>query len=227
MSGEKIGPEEKFSVIENGIIENGYPAKLWESVKTFALSYLRKGRPDFDVPHTKAVVYWVYRLATDYNEKVRAGDIGGEMVDSVVLITAAWLHDIGYYGEFNDVASLGQISSKKERHMIVGAEMADKFLHERAFDILSEGQIKQIVHLVRVHDNLEETKTMPETILLEADTLGAMDTDWVKPTFRGREAWDYLNRERTRKRWNMFRTPLGKESLKKVVDRFKQFAFAS
>ena len=224
MSKKIIDPEEKFLEVKEEIIAGGYPVELWRLTETFALSYLRKGRPGFDVPHTKAVVYWAHRLVADYNERVREGDISGEEVDSVVLITAAWLHDIGYYGEFDDsAAGLRQVASKKEKHMIVGAKLADDFLHKKALGILSEEQIEQIVHLIRVHDNLEAIRTMPETILLEADTLGARDVNWVKPTFKGQEALDYLDRERTRKREALFRTPLGKTSIEEITRRFRQF----
>ena len=225
MNREKMSPEKRFLEVREEIIDSGYPAELWRLTETFALSYLRKGRIDFDVPHTRAVVSWGHRLVTDYNERVRRGDIidGGKEIDSTVIITAAWLHDIGYYGEFDDVASPEQVGSKKEKHMIVGAKMASEFLHKEALGMLSKEQIRQIVGLIRVHDDLKKIKTMPETILLEADTLGAMDISWVKPTFKGQQALDYLSRDRTKERHKIFKTPLGRESRKEIVDRFRQF----
>jgi len=216
--------EKRFQDTAREIIEFGYPEPLWQLVKNFSLQYLEKGRVNFDIPHTRGTVDWVFRLATDYNQKVESGEIpDGVPVDVIVLVTAAWPHDIGYYGEFDEEASLSQVGDKKARHMAVGAEMAGRFLREHAADYLSQNQIIQVVNLDKVHDNLDHIESVPEKILLEADTLGAMDVSWVEPTYKGVEALNYLVRERMQKRYDLFITPLGLESLQVIRGNFEQF----
>lgn len=206
------------------IIDSGYPEPLWDMVKGFSLRYLEKGRIGWDVPHTKSVVNWVFLLATDYNRRVENGEISeGSLVDVSVLVTAAWLHDIGYHGEFGEEARLDQVMDKKAKHMVVGADMAKTLLEENATDYLNREQISQVVKLISVHDDLENITSTEEAILLEADTLGAIDVSWVEPTYRGDEALEYLSRDRAQKRYNLFRTPLGTESLSVLIGRFEQF----
>ncbi|MEK7524874.1 MAG: HD domain-containing protein [Patescibacteria group bacterium] len=110
-------------------------------IESYALQFLKKGREDWDVPHTRAVVFYAERLA-------KAADL-----DVLVLVTTAWLHDVGYFGLFGDGDS-SQLT-----------------------------QVEQIVHLVSVHDNLKELQTLEEFVFMEADTLGAIDLARVVPTF--------------------------------------------
>lgn len=91
---------------------------------------MEKGRP-IDVPHTKAVVYYAGLIAADLE------------LDPVVMRTVAWLHDIGYYGQFAGVESgqYGVVMGKKEKHMVVGAEMARKFVNSPEIaNLLTDGQ---------------------------------------------------------------------------------------
>jgi len=206
-----------------GIVEAGYPRALWNLVSNFALSYLEKGRRNWDVPHTQSVVEKAFILATDFNLRVSRNEIRGHLVDTIVIVTAAWLHDIGYYKEFTKEARLDEVMDKKEKHMLVGEKMAGEFLSRSARAFLTEEQINMIAHLVGVHDNLESIETVEETILLEADTLGSLDTSWVEPTFRGQEALDFLEMERTKKRHSLFKTPLGKQYLEMYLEEFHKF----
>jgi hypothetical protein len=209
---------------EDITLSGDYPSELWNLVETFAEDLLAQGRPDFDVPHTHGVVYWAYTLATAFNEQIANGEITDEEpIDIVVLVTAAWLHDIGYYGQFEDVADCAAVLSKKALHMVVGAEMAKKFLESVATQLLTTSQIEQVVHLIRVHDDLDNIITMLETMLVESDTLGMMDTDWVQPTYKGEEALSFPDRPKTQKRFAVFKTQGGISSLSEVVDQFRQF----
>lgn len=106
-----------------------YPQELWMLVQWFAEFYLGKGRPEFDVPHTHGVVFWVYALAQAYNNEAPNRE---DIVDVKVLITAAWLHDIGYYGQFEQTADFSAVENKKTMHMLVGALMAQNFLSKYA-----------------------------------------------------------------------------------------------
>lgn len=201
-----------------------YPQSLWEIVEEFAEGLLSKGRLEFDVPHTHGVVSWAYKLSVALNEQIASGEIKEEeLIDFKVIITAAWLHDIGYYGQFDGIANLSQVFDKKAMHVIVGAEMAKKFLEKNASNFLSVMQIDQIVHLVRVHDDLDDISTMLELILAEADSLGMLDIDRVEPTYKGEEAFNFPDIPRFRKRISLFKTKLGRESLPGVIEKFRQF----
>jgi|GEM_PF-986615 len=203
---------------------NEYPQELWEMVEKFAEELLSKGRPEFDVPHTHGVVNWAFKLSTALNEQIANGEIDEkELIDFRVIITAAWLHDIGYYGQFKEIADLAQVFDKKAMHVIVGAQMAKEFLEKNASTFLSVAQIDEIVHLVRVHDDLDNISTMLEIILAESDSLGMLDTDGVEPTFKGEEALGFPDIPRFRKRISLFKTKHGIESLPKVINKFRQF----
>lgn len=216
--------EDRFQNLSKEIIESGYPEPLWKLVKDFSLQYLEKGRKNFDVPHTKGTVYWVFRLATDYNKRIEDGEISGKSpVDIDVLITSAWLHDIGYFGKFEGEARADQIRGKKTEHMSVGAKIAGSFLIEYASEHLTIDQIGQVIDMIGGHDNLDEEKTDSEAIFLEADTLGGIDVTWVEPTYRGEEALNYLDSKGSQKRRNLFITPLGLEQLPKLREKFRQF----
>ena len=146
-SAETDWQENRRKILESG----EYDQELWDLVEKFAEDLLIKGRPDFDVPHTRGVVSWAYDLVKAYNQE----DTTEEPVDLVVLLTAAWLHDIGYYGQFDEVAGYDEVQDKKAMHMIVGSKMAEEFLSAHAGHLLSAEQIAQVVNLVSVHDNLD------------------------------------------------------------------------
>lgn len=50
-----------------------------------------------------------------------------------------------------------------------------------------------------------------------ADTLGAIDTNWVEPTYTGQGVLEYLERSRTAKRHSLFETPLAKQVLEQKI----------
>jgi len=221
----KTPGRESWENLSHQIIEFGYPQQLWTLASNYAFKYLKQGRPDFDVPHTQAVVHWAFHLSTDYNRRVTERAIeNGPPVDVSVLVTAALFHDIGYYGEFAEDPGLAEISDRKAKHMAVGAKMVGNFFESLTTPFFNKKQIHQICHLVSVHDNLDKIHKMDEVILLEADTLGAIDVDWVEPTFQGNQALEgYLERDRTRRRHNLFQTLLGRESLGEKLQAYRQF----
>ncbi len=193
--------------------QTGYPDGLRELVAGFALEILSKGRPGFDVPHTLAVVHWANELTRIHS------------LDRLVLITAAYLHDIGYFGRFDDleVADRAQVLDRKAAHMIAGAKMAGDFLNSDGVrDYFSEEQRARIVHLVSVHDNLEKLTDLDELVLMEADTLGAIDTEKVQPTFKGREALNYLD-VTVAKRRSRFVTSEAMQAFDQLAERYRNF----
>lgn len=218
--GEQIG-QNMWEQLSQEIINSGYPKELWDQVSNYAFGYLEQGRPDFDVNHTKAVVYWAYQLANNHNQQPRA-----EQVDANVLISSAIFHDIGYYGQFEDDPDLQAISDKKKYHMAAGAKMVKNFLKHCDNHPFSDKQVIKISYLISIHDNLDQIakEASPEArILLEADTIGAMDVDWVEPTYTGQEALKYLKRPRTIQRYSLFGTPLALAFLPEIRGKYIKF----
>ncbi len=217
---EQIG-QNKWEQLSQEIISSGYPKELWNQISEYAFEYLEQGRPNFDVNHTKAVVYWAFILGQTHNEQVQEQD----KVDLNLLLSAALFHDIGYHGQFEDKAYLRQVTDKKQRHMLVGEKMTLDFFESLKINPFSEEKIDNIAFLVSIHDNLElvelaEDKGIHEArILLEADTIGAIDLEWVEPTYTGQGALEYLERPRTAQRHKLFKTPLAREILdQKIFD---------
>ena len=56
-----------------------------------------------------------------------------------------------------------------------------------------------------VHDKVEELSTDEELLLMEADTLGMLDTDFVKPTFTAEDNAVFIEREIIVRRRPMFK----------------------
>lgn len=192
---------------------DGYPDNLRVLVERYAFDLLAKGRLDWDVPHTMAVVSWANKLAR----------IQG--LDVAVLTTAAYLHDIGYYGQFVGLesADLGRVMDKKKKHMMAGAIMAAEFLSSNEVrKFLTGEQIDRIIYLISVHDKVGELKYVDELVLMEADSLGAIDLTFVEPTYRGKEALYYLE-TRMIKRRKRFVTPEAMLAYDELAERF--FAF--
>ena len=176
-------------------------------VEQYALQFLRQGRPQWDEPHTRAVVYY----AEELTQAVRG--------DALVVTTAAWLHDIGYFGLFEGPTSGGYqaVSAQKALHMEVGARLADEFLRRPGVaEFYTQEQRQRVVHLVRVHDLLEQLAALDEIVLMEADTLGALDVRRVRPTFDYESGLRHLEEVRTR-RAPRFQTALGKRYLEEVL----------
>lgn len=149
------------------------------------LKDLSKGRKDFDRPHTEAVVHWMKYMLENI-ESVNSKITGPKPeIDPQVMITAAYAHDWGYIGLFNKTNSnsFEDIKKKKKLHMKRGADMIERLLYQRLSKHFTEAQIIKAVHLVQFHDEMEKLITDEEILLMEADTLGMLDTDKITPTF--------------------------------------------
>lgn len=133
---------------------------------------LAKGRKNWDKPHTEAVVYWTKKLLDSLPH-----------LDSKVLVTAAYAHDWGYMGLFTQKTTYGSVQANKALHMKIGEEKIRKLLTEEFSHGYSQAQIDRVSHLVLVHDLLDQVAAEDEITLVEADTLGALDVDKVKPTY--------------------------------------------
>lgn len=159
---------------------------------------LLRGREAFDLPHTKAVVYWMKQiLKTEPN------------LDKKVLISSAIAHDWGYIDmNLGRGATIGEVHEAKLKHMLVGAERIERLLKSKFAESLSKEQIARVKHLVYVHDRLSGIKDEDEVALVEADTLGALDVNRVKPTFTKADNEIYLKEQVMKLRRPLFRHPL-------------------
>jgi HD superfamily phosphodiesterase len=174
--------------------------ELEEKLKAKAFKFLEKGTPGWDVPHTIASVYWMRRL------------IENEGGNEKILVTAMYLHDIGYYKLIKKEDGFDDIWSTKSTHMINGAKESEKILKELEY---SKDEIKEIVHLVFVHDKLDQLSTHNEILVMEADSLAQIDTARVKPTFDKENRLKFL-KNFEKKRIPRFKTKTGKEFLNKL-----------
>lgn len=90
---------------------------------------------------------------------------------------------------------------------------------------LTPQQVEQIVHLVRVHDDVENLSTRDELIMMEADTLGALDITRVTPTYDYPNAMRYME-ELQRRRIPKFTTATGKQLLSELLPSFEAYVYA-
>lgn len=139
-------------------------------LRQIILKDLSKGRKDFDKAHTEAVVYWMKYLLKTFEEKFGEKKVakanGQPKFDSQVLITAAYAHDWGY----------------KDLHMARGSEMIEQLLQQRLGKLFTQNQILRVSHLVLFYDKVKKLIDEDEILLMEADTLGMLDTSIVKST---------------------------------------------
>lgn len=141
-------------------------------IKGTILPQLEKGRPNFDLPHTLAVVAKLKAIIQNCPNRD---------IDEDVLTIVAYLHDWGYTELYKNGKPI--VDNPKIAHMEVGARKSKELLENEAFNFLTSAQKDEIVHLVSVHDFVDRLRTPNELTFLEADTLGALDTSLVKPTF--------------------------------------------
>ncbi|MFA5136432.1 MAG: HD domain-containing protein [Patescibacteria group bacterium] len=171
-------------------------------LKDVILPDLDNGRPDWDRLHTVAVVHYVRQIIKSLEKP---------QIDETVLIISAYLHDWGYTSLFRKgkPVSYDRVQKAKKLHAVLGKEKAAGLLKKAVFSKLTETQKKRIVHLVGIHDELHRLKAQDELILMEADTLGALDSDFVKPTYDYDSHKKYI-RELKKSRLPLFVTPYSK-----------------
>ena len=133
-----------------------------DEIRSKAEQYLTKGRPNWDVPHTLETVRWMQEL------------VNAEGGNRQVLVSAMYLHDIGWGGMFdNQQCNYDTVSA--------GKKLQAQQSVERAREILTDlrrpsSEIGHILSLIGVHDDLDQVETPYEILVLEADTLGQLST---------------------------------------------------
>jgi hypothetical protein len=191
--------------------------KVEQTLKQIILKDLANhGREGWDKPHTEAVVYWIKQLL----QKVDSD------LDSQVLITAAYAHDWGYAGMFEgiDSSNYDEIQKRKAQHMNIGAVKIERLIYQRLAQDFTERQILRVVHLVEKHDSFDEIEDEDEIMLLEADTLGAMDINRTPGSMDYDSNQKYL-RDVREKRLPLFKhqpaLDIGQQLLQQRVDFYK------
>jgi hypothetical protein len=189
----------------------GYPDELRRVIELWAFERMAEGRPKFGAPHAAGAARWAYDIAIS------------EGMGVTVPVTAGYVHDVGYAGMFETVATLDQVMDKKALHMEVGARMVEEFLHSNVVGgMLTEEEKWEIVEIVGMHDRVDGVRTRNQQVVMEADSCSVIDTDWVKPTYVGDEALEYLRTRRVKRR-ERFVTDLGKRSWDELAERFEAF----
>jgi HD superfamily phosphodiesterase len=156
--------------------------KIANFVENYVFTVLEKGDPRWDKPHAQAAAYHTKNILVqnpDYK------------LDPVVMTLAAYLHDIGYSKFYKQGKSLTRdvYMEAKKQHMDIGVQIAGNLLQQIK---LTNKQKKQILHLIQMHDRLDLLTQKDELVLMEADTLGALDVNFIKPTFNTFENTIYL-----------------------------------
>lgn len=172
------------------------------------LEDLKRGRPGWDLPHTKAVVHYMQEILKFHPD-----------LDETVMLLAAYTHDWGYADAFTEGegSDLESIRALKAKHMDIGAEKVNVLF--KGTQLLTQEQLERIMHLVRMHDKLEELNSKDELVLMEADTLGALDPDLVEFDFSKEDNDNYINNVIKIKRLPLFITEWSKERLEELIQK--------
>lgn len=189
--------------------------KIEEYLQRAIFPELEEGRPGWDKPHTIAVVYYLKEIVT------HTPDL---LVDFPVLLIAAYTHDWGYTGLFHkgNPLNLDTIISAKILHMQIGVEKVTHLLQHSFFSFLKTEQKQRVIHLVGVHDKLSEIKDTDERILVEADTLGGLDTDRITP-FADQESSDRYIQGVEKKRIPLFISDYAIKKVRELIQKRKQY----
>lgn len=184
-----------------------------EKIKSAVLKYLERGRPGWDVPHTLACVHWMKELLR--NEK------GEERI----LIPTMYFHDIGYIDLMEETPlDLRKNMDMKEEHMKRGAIIARKILNE--VGSFSQKEIDRIAYLVSIHDSYEkiiESNDSDAMLIYEADGLGQIDRERVKPTYSKQDA-EIILHDFQKKRGLRFQTVSGKRFYKELIEKAIEYS---
>lgn len=139
-----------------------------------------KGRPQWDKPHTEAVVHWMKHLLKEINSP----DLNPK-----VLITAAYAHDWGYITLFSQkkITSIKQVIPYKKAHMKRSVELIERLIAQRLPGYFSQPEVLRLTHIVSVHDDIAKVLEEDEILLMECDALGMLDSELASPTLSAKE----------------------------------------
>lgn len=108
-----------------------------------------------------------YSACHDYYHAKRVKNYAQKIAKSIrcdneVLLAATWLHDSGFKGHEDDVAN----------HRVYGMKLAEEFLPEVDFP---EEKIKNVLEVIRLHDNYSWSKNHEDTDIVEAKIIQDAD----------------------------------------------------
>lgn len=171
-----------------------------------------KGRPSWDKPHTEAVVFWIKELLRNLDQP---------NLNSQVLITAAYAHDWGYAGLFQQKSpiTIDQARTKKAVHQARGARWIERLIYQRLSRHFTESEILRVTHLVLVHDSINELTAEDELLLMEGDALGMIDVERVTPTLSAKENQYLLKTSLYNKRLPKFIHSEAKKAAEKLLQK--------
>ena len=177
-----------------------------EGLRREAKPYFDSCRPG-DWNHALRVVKWVKTL-------------GGERSDINLLVTAAYLHDIGWSGVMGkDKVTLDEMLKYESR----ANENTEKFVREVLGKLnFSEGDVKIVLRLIAAADR-HESRADDEEIIVDADNLSKLCVGHVKEKY-SEESYEEVIKMWEMKFPNRIKTQLGREMypdfLKKLKNQF-------
>lgn len=176
---------------------------------------LERGRPG-DKAHTLLVVFRLKAVA-EHSPDME--------LDLDVLVIAAYAHDWGYAGLFDNKAPLrlAELGAQKDAHMLIGAQKLTNLLKDPFFHFLTKDQKQRAVHLVSVHDKLGQLNDSDELILMEADSLAGMEPD-IMGGFADEASEERFMRKSRDKRLSRFITSYGKVEFERLFEKRKNYS---
>jgi len=179
-------------------------------IKKEALKFLKRGKPNWDVPHTLCAVKWMKLL------------IAHEGGDERTLIPAIYFHDTGYptlQKNYNFDQLMSVKRSRANNHAKIAAKIVKEIFPKYHF---TKKEINRIAYLVgnhNIHDNIIETDRQ---LVFEADGLAIIDVKAVKPNFDKKNYLRFL-KEYYQERKKYMKTKTGKKYLKDLMKEVKKY----
>jgi putative nucleotidyltransferase with HDIG domain len=134
-----------------------------------------------------------------------------------ILMTTAYLHDIGYSKLIKKNYSLKERINAKKEHMEIGAKLAEPILRKLNY---SKEEIKEVLRLIKVHDKLNNLKEENDFLIFEADSLGGLATR-ENSAFTQTELNQYIKIFK-RKRLPLIKSNFGKKEVVKLLNKYKK-----
>ena len=146
--------------------------------------------------------------------------IKNEGGDEKVLVTAIYLHDIGYGELIDKNYSLDDRLAVKEKHMEIGAARASNICEELGYE---KEEIKKISHLIEVHDNYDELKEKDEILVMEADSLALLNYERAPTNLSKEDYQDFLENFKNGRK-NYIKTATGKKWVKELLPQAEEYS---
>ncbi len=192
--------------------------KLFKQLEGEVLGILINGRPNWDIPHTLASVYYMKQLLK--NEKADLAPLKGYAKASrKILISTMYLHDVGYSDILGDLNNHRIVVGVKKDHMKSGIIIAGPILEKLDY---SKNEIRQILDLIGCHDDLDDLGDDDKQLVFEADSLGQIDIDRARSNLKGADLKrfiEYFEKLRVPK----FKTQIGRKYLNELFKKAKEF----